>query len=112
MEATIIYQGYIGIMENKMEATIMYRGYIGIMENKMEASIVYRGCIEIMENKMEATIMYRGSIGFIMFSGWFGSLTGICRASQEGQGFKWLVSLMGLQLCELCFRHVFGSLDM
>ena len=29
MEATIMYWGYIGIMEKKMEATIMYWGYIG-----------------------------------------------------------------------------------
>ena len=41
MEATIVYWGYIGIMENKMEATIVCWGYIGIMENKMEATIVY-----------------------------------------------------------------------
>ena len=34
MEATIVYWGYIGIMENKMEATIVYWGYIGIMEIK------------------------------------------------------------------------------
>ena len=53
---------------------------------------------------MEAPIIYRGSIGFIMFLGWFGSLSGICRVLQGGQGFKWLVLLMGLQLCELCFR--------
>ena len=32
MEATIVYRGYIGMMEEKMEATIVYRGYIGIME--------------------------------------------------------------------------------
>ena len=36
METTILYWGYIGIMEKKMEATILYWGYIGIMENKME----------------------------------------------------------------------------
>ena len=34
MESTIVYWGYIGIMENKMETTIVYWGYIGIMENK------------------------------------------------------------------------------
>ena len=39
MEATIVYWGYIGIMENKMEATIVYWGYIGIMEKKMETTI-------------------------------------------------------------------------
>ena len=26
-----------------METTIVYRGYVGIMENKMETTIVYRG---------------------------------------------------------------------
>ena len=34
MEATIVYRGYIVIMEKKMEATIVYRGYIVIMETK------------------------------------------------------------------------------
>ena len=28
MEATIVYWGYLGIMENKMEATIIYWGYL------------------------------------------------------------------------------------
>ena len=28
MEATVVYWGYIGIMEKKMEATIVYWGYI------------------------------------------------------------------------------------
>ena len=28
-----------GLMENKMEATIVYRGYTGTMENKWETSI-------------------------------------------------------------------------
>ena len=32
METTIVYRGYIGIMENEMETTIVYWGYIGIME--------------------------------------------------------------------------------
>ena len=39
MEATVVYWGYIGIMENKMEATIVYWGHIGIMEKKMETTI-------------------------------------------------------------------------
>ena len=30
METTIVYWGYIGIMENKMETTIVYWGYIGV----------------------------------------------------------------------------------
>ena len=40
---TIVYWGYIGIMENKMETTTVYWGNIGIMENKMEATIL-GGC--------------------------------------------------------------------
>ena len=32
-----------------MEATIVYRGYVGIMERKMEATVVYWGCAGIME---------------------------------------------------------------
>ena len=28
METTIVYWGYIGIMENKMETTIVYWGYM------------------------------------------------------------------------------------
>ena len=58
METTIVYWEYIGIMENKMETTIVYWGYIGITENKMETTIVYWGYIGIMENKMETTIVY------------------------------------------------------
>ena len=34
METTVVYWGFIGIMENEMETTIVYWGYIGIMENK------------------------------------------------------------------------------
>ena len=45
-----------------METTIVYWGYIGIMEKKMETAIVYWGYSLIMENKMETTIM--GCIGF------------------------------------------------
>ena len=38
METTIVYRGYIGIMEKNMETTIVYRGYIGKLEKKMETS--------------------------------------------------------------------------
>ena len=65
MEATIVYWGYIGIMEKKMEATIVYWGYIGIMDKKMEATIAYWGYIGKMEKKMETTIVYWGCIGKI-----------------------------------------------
>ena len=44
METTIVYWGYIGIVENKMETTIVYWGYIGIMEKKMETT-KYNGII-------------------------------------------------------------------
>ena len=39
METTIVYWGYIGIMEKKMESTIVHWGYMGIMEKKMETTI-------------------------------------------------------------------------
>ena len=42
MEATIVYWGYIGIMEKKMETTIVYWVYIGIMEKKMESTMALR----------------------------------------------------------------------
>ena len=32
METTIVYRGYMGIMEKNMETTVVYRGHIGIME--------------------------------------------------------------------------------
>ena len=32
METTIVYGGYIGIMEKKREATIVYWGDLGIIE--------------------------------------------------------------------------------
>ena len=32
--ATIIYWGYIGIVENEMETAVIYWGYIGIMEKE------------------------------------------------------------------------------
>ena len=41
METTIVYWGFIGIMENQMETTIVYWGFIGKMEKKMETTIVY-----------------------------------------------------------------------
>ena len=41
MDTTVVYRGYIRIMENKMDTTIVYRGYIGIMEKKMETTVVY-----------------------------------------------------------------------
>ena len=40
METTIIYWGYIGIIEQKMETTIICWGYIGIMENRTETTIL------------------------------------------------------------------------
>ena len=51
METTIIYWGYMGIMEKKMEPTIVYWGFIGMVEKKMETTIVYWGYIGIMETK-------------------------------------------------------------
>ena len=42
METTILYRGYIGIMEKKME-TVICRGYMGIMEKNMETTTLYRG---------------------------------------------------------------------
>ena len=41
METTIVYWGYIEIMEKNMKTTIVYWGYIEIMEKKMETTIVY-----------------------------------------------------------------------
>ena len=41
METTIIYKGYIGIMEKQMETTIVYRGYIGIREKQMETTMIH-----------------------------------------------------------------------
>ena len=35
IETTIVYWGFIGIMEKKMETTIVYWGFIGILENQM-----------------------------------------------------------------------------
>ena len=34
METTVVYWGYIGIMEKKMKTTVVYWGYIGIMNGK------------------------------------------------------------------------------
>ena len=56
METTIVYWGYIGIMEKRMETTIVYWGYIGIMEKRMETTIVYCGYIGIMEKNMEPSL--------------------------------------------------------
>ena len=53
MEATMVYWGYKGIMENQMETTIIYWGSMGIMENQMETTIIYWGSMGIMENQME-----------------------------------------------------------
>ena len=53
---TMVYWGYIGIMEKKMETTIACWGYIGIMEKKMETHVVYCGYIGRMEKTLETTI--------------------------------------------------------
>ena len=36
METTIVYWGYIGIMEKTLKTTMVSLGYIGIREDKME----------------------------------------------------------------------------
>ena len=48
-------------MEKKMETTIVYRGYIGIMENG-NYYIVYWGYRGIMEKKMEAAMGLRSGV--------------------------------------------------
>ena len=40
METTIVYWGYIEIMEKKLETTMVCWGYPGIMETKMETTIM------------------------------------------------------------------------
>ena len=55
METTLVYVGYIGIMEDKMETTLVYICHKGIMEYKMETTLVYMGFV-LMDNKMESTI--------------------------------------------------------
>ena len=35
---TIVYWGYMGIMEKKMETTIVYWGYNGLKEKEMETT--------------------------------------------------------------------------
>ena len=44
METTIVYWGYLGIMEKRMETTIVYWGYLGIMEKRMETTIEHLPC--------------------------------------------------------------------
>ena len=36
METTIVYRGYVGIMEQRMDITTEERGYVAITEKKME----------------------------------------------------------------------------
>ena len=45
METTIVYWGYIGIMENNMKTTIVCWGYAGIMEKKMENTFDVTECL-------------------------------------------------------------------
>ena len=40
METTIVYWGYIEIMEKRMETTIVYWGHIGIVENEMGTTML------------------------------------------------------------------------
>ena len=63
---TVVYRGYIGIMEKKMETVIVFSGYIGIMEKRMETTIVFWGYMGIMEKKMETTIVYWGYIRVLL----------------------------------------------
>ena len=48
METTVVYWGYIGIMETKMETTMVYWGYIGIMEKKMETTITHVKVLQVI----------------------------------------------------------------
>ena len=59
METTIIYWGYIGVMEKKMETTIIYWGYIGVMEKKTETVMFAR-----LEEVWGIARLYRGSKGW------------------------------------------------
>ena len=68
-ETTIVYRGYIGIMEDKLETTLVNWGFIGIMENKMETTIVYWG-------------LYRDSRSFSPASD---CNTGGCKQTSEAQ---------------------------
>ena len=55
METTIVYRGYIGIMEKKMETTIVYWGYIGVM---------FPLCFELPQSLFQtvaASIAHKGS---------------------------------------------------
>ena len=92
METTIVYWGYIGIMEKRMETTIVYWGYSGIMEKRMETTIVYCGYIGIMEKKMEPSLGFRSKQ--IQRTSW---LQGqrclyresiVRRGSKQGLGFR------------------------
>ena len=60
METTVVYWGYIGIMEKKMETTIVCRGCIGTTEKNMKTTrIGYIGLKDyIGYNKLE-TWLYR-----------------------------------------------------
>ena len=51
METTIVYWGYIGIMEKKTETTMAYWGYVGILEMKMETTTVYWGSTGIIKKE-------------------------------------------------------------
>ena len=57
IQSTIVYWGYIGMMEKNVETTIVHSGYIGIMENRTETTTVYWGYIAMMEKNMETTIV-------------------------------------------------------
>ena len=46
METTIVYLGYIEIMEKKMETAAVYFGYIGIIKEYREEPVARgRGCL-------------------------------------------------------------------
>ena len=40
METTIVYWGYVGIMEKRMETTTVCWGYIGIVAQKTDETIL------------------------------------------------------------------------
>ena len=56
METTIVYWGYIGIMEKKLETTIVGDSVPFIMENQMEKK---------MENEMETRTNIGGYRGYV-----------------------------------------------
>ena len=88
METTIVYWGYIGIMEKKMETTIVYWGYIGIIPPKRRMAQLQP---QLRDSKTGSHLVFQWDV-FMQFSLELLQAKRVLRASNKVRSRDLLVS--------------------